>query len=99
MTKHQDVFDAWEQALTTASLLGYPNFSRELILETDASLNGLCAVLSQQGKDRKIHIITYASHSLCPSKRSIGNYSSAKQEMLALKWAVMEIFWDYFIRS
>ena len=61
MMKHQDAFDALKEALSTAPLLGYPDFSREFILEIDASLNGLGAILSQQGKDRQIHVIAYAS--------------------------------------
>ena len=78
MTKHQEAFNALKEALSTAPVLGYPDFSREFILETDASLNGLGAILSQQGKDGKICVIAYASHSLCPSKKSMHNYSSAK---------------------
>ena len=85
MTKHQEAFDALKEALSTAPVLGYPNFSREFILEIDASLNGLGAVLSQQGKDGQIHVIAYASCSLHPSERSMHNYSSAKLELLVLK--------------
>ena len=96
---NQDAFDALKEALSTASLLGYPDFPREFILETDASLNGLGAVLSQQGKDGKIHVIAYASHSLHPSERSMHNYSSAKLKLLALKWVVMEKFRDYLLGS
>ena len=87
-TKHQDAFDALKEALSTAPVLGYPDFSREFILEIDASLKGLGAVLSQQGKDGQIRVIAYASRSLHPSERSMRNYSSAKLELLALKWAV-----------
>ena len=92
MTKHQEAFDALKEALSTAPVLGYPDFSREFILEIDASLNGLGTILSQQGKDAQIHVIAYASHSLHPSERSMCNYSSAKLELLALKWAGTEIF-------
>ena len=56
------------------------------VLETDASLQGLGAVLSQQDEAGKLHIIAYASQSLCPSERSMHNYSSAKLEMLVFKW-------------
>ena len=96
-TKHQDVFDALKEALSTDPVLGYPDFSREFILETDASLNGLGAVLSQQGKDGQIHVIAYASHSLHPSERSMYNYSSAKLELLVLKWVVTGKFRDYLL--
>ena len=73
MMKHQDAFDALKGALSSAPVLGSPDFSRKFILETDASLNGLGAILSQQGKDRQICVIAYASHSLCPSERSMHN--------------------------
>ena len=43
--KHQDAFDALKETLSIAPVLGYPVFSREFILGTDASLNGLGAIL------------------------------------------------------
>ena len=55
--KHQDAFDTLKEALSTTPGLGYPDFSKEFILETDASLNGLGAILSQQGKDGQICVI------------------------------------------
>ena len=88
--KHQEVFDALKEALSTAPVLGYPDFSREFIMEIDASLNGLGTILSQQGKHGQIHVIAYVSCSLHHSKRSMHNYSSAKLELLVLKWAVTE---------
>ena len=96
---HQEVFDALKEALCTAPVLSYPDFTREFILETDASLKGLGTILSQQQKDGSIRVIAYASQSLCPSERSMHNYSSAKLELLALKWAVTEKFWDYLLGS
>ena len=82
---------------STAPVRGSPDFSREFILETDASLKGQGAILSQQGKNEKICVIAYASHSLHPSERLMHNYSSAKLELLVLKWVVTEKFRDYLL--
>ena len=97
MIEHQEALDALKEALCTAPILGYPNFNREFILETNASLKGLGTILSQQQKDRSIHVIAYASQSLHPLERSMCNYSSAKLELLMLKWAVTENFQDYLL--
>ena len=97
MMKHQDAFGALKEAFSTAPVLGYPHFSREFILETDVSLNGLTTILLQQGKDRQIHVVAYASHSLFPSERSMHNYSLMKLKLLALKWVVTEKFRDYLL--
>ena len=95
----QEGFDALKHALTTAPVLAYPDYSQPFILETDASLKGLGAVLSQKGKDGEVHIIAYASRSLRPSERSMHDYSSAKIELMALKWSVCEKFKDYLLGS
>ena len=95
VSEHQKAFDALKLALTTAPVLGYPNFEREFILETDASLRGLGAVLSQVDDQGKTHVIAYASWTLRPSEKCMRNYSSAKLELLALKWAVTDKFRDY----
>ena len=97
MAEHQQAFHALQEALVTAQVLGHPDFNREFMLETHASLQGLGAVLSQQDETGKLHMIAYASQSLHPSERSMHNYSSAKLELLALKWAVMEKFRDYLL--
>ena len=44
--KHQEAFDVLKEALSTTAVLGYPDFTWEFILETDASLNGLGTILS-----------------------------------------------------
>ena len=60
----QEGFNALKHALTTASVLAYPDYTQPFILETDASLKGLGAVLSQKGKDGEVCVIAYASRSL-----------------------------------
>ena len=62
-------------------------------------LKGVGAVLSQKGKDGEVRVIAYASRSLRPSERSMRDYSSAKIELMALKWSVCEKFKDYLLGS
>ena len=88
MPEHQQVFNVLKEALVTPPVLGYPDFNREFMLETNASLQGLGAVLPQQDESGKLHVIAYTSQSFHPSERSICNYSSAKLELLVLKGAV-----------
>ena len=91
-------FDALKDALTSAPVLAYPDYSKPFILETDTSLKGLGAVLSQRGDDSEICVVAYASRSLHPSDRSMRDYSSAEIELMALKWAVCEKFKDYLFQ-
>ena len=67
----QERFDQLKKALTEALVLAYPDYKKPFILETDASLKGLGAVLSQKGDDNEICVITYASRSLRPSEKSM----------------------------
>ena len=97
--EHWASFDALKPALTTAPVFSYPDFSKEFVLETGALLKGLGAVLSQVGDNGKCHVIPYASRSLYPSERFMQNYSSSKLELLALKWAITETFWDDLLGS
>ena len=60
MPEHQQEFDALKEALMIAPVPGYPDFNRELVLETNASLQGLGAVLSQQDETGKLQVIAYA---------------------------------------
>ena len=43
----QEGFNALKHALTTAPVFAYPDYTQPFILETDASLKGLGALLSQ----------------------------------------------------
>ena len=95
----QEGFDQLKKALTEAPVLAYPDYSKPFILETDASLKGLGAVLSQKGDDNEIRVVAYASRSLRPSEKSMQDYSSAKIKLMALKWSVCDKFKDYLLGS
>lgn len=90
----QTAFDTLKTVLTQTPVLAYADYSIPFAVYTDASNQGLGAVLSQvqEGRER---VIAYASRSLHPTERNDANYSSFKLELLALKWAVTEKFKDY----
>ena len=74
------------------SYIAYANYKKPFALHTDASENGLGAVLYQKQDDGMDCIIAYTSCTLSKSKR---NYDAHKLEFLPLKWSVMERFYEY----
>ena len=66
-------------------MLAYPNFNKDFCLETDASVKGLGAILSQVGEDRKKRPVAYASHALSDSER---RYAITELETLTVVWAM-----------
>ena len=82
----QAAFDELRRRLTEAPILVHPSFDREFTLETDASIQGLGAVLSQrQEEDKKLHPVAFASRALNPAEQ---NYSITDLETLAVVWSV-----------
>ena len=97
--EHQEPFKRLKHSLTTAPILAYPNYEKLFLLEMDASQKGLGTVLSQQDSYGDQRVISFASRSLKPYEKSMRSYSSAKLELLALKWAVCDKFKDYLLGS
>ena len=64
------------------------------MLETDASKEGLGAVLSQKQADGHYHPVAYGSRELTVHEK---NYHSTKLEFLALKWVITEHFKEYLL--
>ena len=83
--------------LTEGPVLQFADFDRPFIVETDASLTGLGAVLSQSQDDGTKSVIAYASRSLRRAERNDKNYSAFKLELLAIRWAVCQTFRDYLM--
>ena len=76
----------------TAPVLVFADFKKPFRLETDASKEGLGAILLQELDDGKYHPVAFASREL---KGGEPKYHSSKLEFLALKWAVTEQFHEY----
>ena len=87
-----EAFEQLKMCCMTVSVLAFVDFEKEFQLETDASLEGLGAMLSQKQIDGKWHPVTFGSQEL---KGGEAKYHSSKLEFLALKWAIMEQFREY----
>ena len=85
-------FEELKQKCLTAPVLRFADFNRPFVLETDASKEGLGAVLQQRQEDGKLHPVVYASRGLKGGEKQ---YHSSKLEFLALKWAISEQFKEY----
>ena len=85
MTEAQAAMERLKERLIKAPVLAYLSFGKPFTLETDASINGIGAVLSQEQDDRRLHPIAYASRSLSAAEH---NYSITELETLAVVWAV-----------
>ena len=73
-------FQKLKQLLTEAPLLGYPTADDSFVVDTDASLTGVGAVLSQV-QDGKERVISYFSHRLSKAE---SNYCVTRRELLAV---------------
>ena len=63
----QEVVDILKRKVQSAPILVFPDFDKPFLLETDASKEGLGAMLSQKQEDGHYHPVTFGSYSLTPS--------------------------------
>ena len=78
-------FRELKQRLTRAPVLKSPDFTKEFVLQTDASERGVGAVLSQRGSDGVEHPVGYFSRKLLPRE---ARYATIEKECLAIKLGV-----------
>ena len=89
-----EAFEALKQACMNSPVLAFTDYTKDFLLETDASKEGLGAVLSQKQEDGWFHPVAYGSWVLTTHEK---NYHSMKLEFLALKWAITEHFKEYLL--
>ena len=65
----QEAFNRLKQLCSQTPILAYANYKKPFKLHTDASENGLGAVLYQKQDDGTDHVIAYASHTLSKSEK------------------------------
>ena len=87
----QTAFDELKRLLTSSPVLSYPRDHGTYIVDTDASLFGIGAVLSQI-QDGEERVIAYASKSLSRTQR---RYCTTKRELLAVVQFITVTFRNY----
>jgi hypothetical protein len=80
----EKAFVALKSHICNPPVLRLPNVSKPFILQTDASDEGIGAVLLQEQDDVK-HPVAFASKKLLPREK---NYSTIEREALAIVWGV-----------
>ena len=85
-------FEELKMRCMMAPVLVFADFKKLFCLETDASKEGLGAVLLQESDNGQYHPVAFASREL---RGGEPKYHSSKLEFLALKWAVTEQFREY----
>jgi hypothetical protein len=83
LCEQEEAFQGLKHKLMSQPILQYPDFSKEFILSTETSNEGIGAVLAQ-GQLGKELPIAYASRSLNMAER---NYSTSEKELLAIVWS------------
>ncbi|OMH79370.1 Retrovirus-related Pol polyprotein from transposon [Zancudomyces culisetae] len=82
--KQDKAVEDLKELLTTAPILGHPDWQKEFVITTDASILGIGAVLSQGEKGSEV-VIEFASRTTNSAEK---NYSISHLEALAVVWAV-----------
>ncbi|RCN23974.1 hypothetical protein ANCCAN_30337, partial [Ancylostoma caninum] len=96
-------FENLKEVMTKAPILAQPdiaaaaNESRPFIIYTDASGDGLGAVLCQEGEDKMLHPVYFASKSLTKAEK---NYHVTDLEALAVIFALKKFhFFIYGLKT
>lgn len=90
MDRHQEVLERFVTTLTNPPVIGYSDFKKLFLLHTDASEEGLGAVLYQQ-QGGVLKVIGYGLRTLTPTEKNY-RLHSGQLEFLELKWAINERF-------
>ena len=86
-------FEMLKWVCMMAPILVFADYIKPFLLETDASKDGLGAMLLLKQTDVcSITLLPMAAETLTPHEK---NYHSTKLEFLVLKWAVTEHFKEY----
>ena len=75
-----EVFERLKRACMNSPVLAFADYTKDFLLETDASKEGLGAVLSQKQEDGQFHPVAYGSQALSTHEK---NYHSMKLQVFS----------------
>ena len=87
----EEAFHKLKELLSTPPILKVAEPNKQYVLQTDASEQGLGAVLSQVGENGGEHPVAFASRKFLPREK---NYSVIEKECLAIVWS-LQVFHVY----
>ena len=92
----QDAFELLKFALVNAPVLAVPDYSKQFVIETDASDAGFGAVLMQEG-----HPISYLSKPLSVENQALSTYEKECMAILLAveKWRPYLLAQEFIIRT
>ena len=94
---HQTALETLIDLITSAPVMASPDFQKPFVLHTDASEDGLGAVLYQY-QTEILRVVASGSRSLTPAEKKY-HLHTGKLEFLALKWAICDQFRDYIMHQ
>ena len=65
-----EAFQALKQSSMSTPVLPFADYTKDFLLETDASKEGLGVVLSQKQTDEQYHLVTYSSQALIAHEKN-----------------------------
>ena len=86
-----EAFQKLKELLLTPPILKIAEPIKQYVLQTDASEQGLGAVLGQIGEDSEEHPVAFPSRKFLPREK---NYSVIEKECLAIVWS-LQVFHVY----
>jgi hypothetical protein len=84
--KHENAFNLLKDELLKEPILIWPNMEDDFLVQTDASMTGIGAVLLQK-RDGVNHPVMYASRKLLPRET---RYSTIERELLGIVWGIQK---------
>ncbi|KAJ1155279.1 hypothetical protein NDU88_008012 [Pleurodeles waltl] len=84
----QQAFDTLKQAMCSAPVLKAPDYSKQFIVQTDASEHGIGAVLSQTNDDGLDQPVAFISRRLLPREQ---RWSAIEREAFAVVWSLKKL--------